>query len=164
MKIRIGDLKRIIKEELTASSARRVNESQALNEAGDVELYYSKFNKVPPALQKAALFAAGKALWVAERQIRVMVARAKATNSSYPPILDQLAQSIDDFMTLFADSAEAVETTIKKQVRKPANVPGPEDLQGVLAPAAERQAAAAAGRSALPGALSRALAPEFEDI
>lgn len=165
MKIRISDLKRIIKEELEASSSReRVNESRTINEAGDLEAYYAKFNRVPASLQKAALARAGSFLTGAERQVRVMTDRAKATNSPYPPQLDVLRQKVDDLILQFADAAEAVEGTVKKQVRKPANVPGPDALQDVLGPAAERGAAASAGRAALPGKLSRALTADFEDI
>ena len=116
MKIRVGNLKKIIREELSASASR----GQSLNEAGDVSAWYQGKSKVPPALQKAAMERAGSFLFGFDRQIRAMHDRAKEVGSPVPAEVSALIPMIDEMLLAFSDAAEAVSASVKRIERKAA--------------------------------------------
>lgn len=158
MKIRVGDLKRIIKEELSESAKR------SINEAGDVEAWYSRQPRVPPALQKAALDRAGSFLYGADRQIRAMTGRAQQLGTPVPQEVIDLLPIMDQVLEQFTNAAEAVDRSIKR-VAKKGGVPdmGATGAGAVLDQARERGAALQQGKR---GTLHQAIAPstDFEDL
>jgi hypothetical protein len=155
MKIRVGDLKRIIKEELSASA------KQKMNEAGDVEGWYKMRPKVPPALQKSALDRAGSFIYGADRQIRAMSSRAQELGAPIPQEVLALLPILDQLLEAFTAAAEAVEKSIKRVARKPGAV-DPTGAEATLRGASDRAAAQSQGSR---GALHKALAQDdFEDL
>lgn len=150
MKIRVGNLKQIIREELSASASR----GQSLNEAGDVSAWYQTKNKVPPALQKAAMERAGSFLFGFDRQIRAMHDRAKEVGSPVPAEVSALIPMIDEMLIAFSDAAEAVSASVKRIERKAAATgQSVEELEAQLAAAkAARGAGAPVAEPTKPGA------------
>lgn len=172
MKIRVGNLKQIIREELTAAQTR----GQSLNEAGDVSAWYQTKNKVPPALQKAAMERAGSFLFGFDRQIRAMHDRAKEVGSPVPAEVSALIPMIDEMLLAFSDAAEAVAASVKRIERKAAATGQTvEELEAQLAAAKARRGTAAPemsaeptisprGKSALGAASLRGLASDEEEF
>ena len=160
MKIRVGDLQRIIREELEAS--RRP--AGTLNEAGDVAAWYSRQLKVPPALQAACLNTVGSGISLAERQLRSMVTRAKEVGSSVPPEVQSLLDHMDGLLDLHVAAAEAVEKTVKRIQRRTPVEDNEAELEAKLAALrAGREVGGAARRGGAVGLAGMGV-PETEDL
>ena len=121
MKIRIRDLQKIIREEVSAHVAGR------LDEAGDLAAWYAARLRVPPALQYASLVQGGKFLQSAIRQIKNMHLRAQEVGSVVPPEVAQLVTALDAAVTAHAAALSVVGATVKRMERK---------MGGAVAPAA----------------------------
>lgn len=150
MKIKVGDLKRIIKEELGALSKR------SINEAGDVDAWYKRQPRVPPALQAAAIQRVGSFVFGGDRQLRSMVGRAQELKTPVPQEILDLLPIFDQLLDQISVAGEAVNSSVKRVVRK-----GPAAEPEVALPP---ESAPAPSIGKVRGGLARAIAPDTEDF